>query len=279
MALVRLGRRAEAGLAIDAALARDPENATTHANQGWTLLHQGQHKKAMEHFREALRLDPQMDWARAGIVEALKARNPIYRIFLAYFLFMGRLSRQAQWGIIIGGYVAYRIVLSISQGSNSPWTKLLWPLIGLYIAFAVMTWLASPLFNLLLRLDRFGRYALSNDQKWGANLVGGLLLGVIGSGVAFAVTANPGWLVAAIGLFVLMIPASVIFKLHARPRLVMAAYSLGLLIVLGTLVFAFWGHEPVILPPWTDNMINVFIAGVFLSQWVGNGLLGMRVRR
>ena len=92
-------------------------------------------------------------------------------------------------------------------------------------------------------------------------------------------TANDGWLVAAIGLFVLMVPASVIFKLNGWPRSVMASYSLALLIVLGALVFAFWGTGRVILPGWTDNAINVFIVGVFLSQWVGNGLLGMRMRR
>src|SRR5436190_20189123 len=77
IALVRLGRKAEAGATIDAALARNPENAVTHANQGWTLLHQGQAEKALEHFREALRLDPGNEWARQGIVEALKARNII----------------------------------------------------------------------------------------------------------------------------------------------------------------------------------------------------------
>src|SRR5436190_595817 len=84
--LVKLGRRGEAGAAIDAALARDPQNATTHANQGWTLLHQGDPRKALEHFREALRIDPDLEWARAGIVEALKARYVAYRWILMYFL-------------------------------------------------------------------------------------------------------------------------------------------------------------------------------------------------
>jgi tetratricopeptide (TPR) repeat protein len=84
-ALVKLGRRAEAGLTMDAVLARDPDNAYTHANQGWAMLERGDHRKAMEHFREALRLEPTMEWARAGIVEALKARNVVYRVMLKYF--------------------------------------------------------------------------------------------------------------------------------------------------------------------------------------------------
>ena len=55
------------------ALGRNPENAHTNANQGWSLLHGGQPGKALEHFREALRLDPDLEFARAGMVEALKA--------------------------------------------------------------------------------------------------------------------------------------------------------------------------------------------------------------
>src|SRR5436190_4860629 len=38
MALVKLGRKQEAGLTIDTALQRDPDNALSHANRGWTLL-------------------------------------------------------------------------------------------------------------------------------------------------------------------------------------------------------------------------------------------------
>ena len=92
MALVKLGRREEAGQTIDVALARDPDNAVSHANRGWTLLESREPRKAMEHFREALRLNPDLDWARSGIAEAMKARNPLYRWLLAYFLWMAKLS-------------------------------------------------------------------------------------------------------------------------------------------------------------------------------------------
>src|SRR5579871_5018208 len=84
MALVKLGRKSEAGLTIDAALARNPDNSLTHANQGWTFLEKGDPKKALEHFREALRLDPENAWARHGIIEALKARNFVYAVMLKY---------------------------------------------------------------------------------------------------------------------------------------------------------------------------------------------------
>src|SRR5690606_21011372 len=125
----------------------------SHANMGWTLLHQGQPRRAAEHFREALRLDPTSDWARSGIVEAMKARSPIYRVFLAYFLFMSRLSSGAQWGILIGGYAGYQTVRTIGR-THPALAPYLQPLIVAYVVFALGTIVAIPLFNLLLFTDR-----------------------------------------------------------------------------------------------------------------------------
>ena len=114
---------------------------------------------ALEHFREALRLDPELDWARAGIVEAMKARHFIYRIFLKYLNWMSRLTSQVQWVILVGAYVAYRYGSHLASENPSAYSWL-WPVLILYIAFALLTWFAAPLFNLLLRVNRFGRLAL-----------------------------------------------------------------------------------------------------------------------
>src|SRR5262245_28752038 len=102
LALINLGERSAAAATMGEALARRPDDALTHANQGWAMLHAAQPYKALEHFRESLRLDPNMEWSCQGIVEALKARNFIYRWMLAWFLWMSRLSSGARWGLIIG---------------------------------------------------------------------------------------------------------------------------------------------------------------------------------
>jgi len=44
------------------------------------------------------------------MVEALKARNVIYRVMLRYFLWMARLSAKAQWAVVIGMYVGTRLL-------------------------------------------------------------------------------------------------------------------------------------------------------------------------
>ena len=124
MALVRLGRKSEAVDTVNYALERDPESGFSHANQGWNCLHQNNPKQALDHFREALRLDPELEYAREGMVEALKARNPVYRAMLSYFLWMGRLSDRYQWGIVIGIYFGSRVLLNFAR--TYPDYKVFW---------------------------------------------------------------------------------------------------------------------------------------------------------
>lgn len=95
-ALSGMGRSKEAAATIDGTL-QDPDNAFTHANMGWTLLPPRRPPRSARqpvHFREALRLDPTLDFARGGLVEAMKARYFLYRVMLTYFLFMARLPSR-----------------------------------------------------------------------------------------------------------------------------------------------------------------------------------------
>lgn len=175
IALTQLGRHDEARQQMTHTIRRNAEDPMAHANRGWSLLHQNQPREALEAFGEAMRLAPGNSWARAGLVEALKARNPIYRVLLGFFLWMSRLSPATQAGVLIGGLVAYHIVRQI--GTHAPQLKTITiPLMVLYVIFVILTWVATPAFNLLLMLNRYGRGALSGEQKQGAWVFGGFLL-------------------------------------------------------------------------------------------------------
>ena len=284
MALVKLGRREEAGATIEAALARDPDNAVTHANQGWALLHRGEARKALEHFREALRIDPELEWARAGIVEALKAHNVLYRWLLMYFLWMSRLSGGAQWGIIIGGYVGYRLLLDTAR-KNPAAAPYLWPIVGAYIAFALMTWLADPLFNLVLRLSRFGRLALSRTQVMAANVIGLLILAALLAAGTWLLLDDERLGMLAIVLGALTLPASGAFHTpQGWPRWVMALTAVGL----GLFGLAAVGVQ-YLVPEYAEQtrhplialgrvMLRLFALGVFVSTFLFNYLRSVQVR-
>jgi hypothetical protein len=143
--------------------------------KGWTYLHSRDQRKALASFTEALRLDPSNDWARNGLIEALKARNPIYRAILAWYLFADRLSPRARWAVIIGSIVGFRALSSVLRRDER-----LWPLAALlvltYLSVTYLTWVGVPLFNLLLLLDRLGRHALSREQRASALLFSGSLV-------------------------------------------------------------------------------------------------------
>jgi tetratricopeptide (TPR) repeat protein len=279
MALIKLGRRREAGATLDAALARDPEDALSHANRGWTLLEQSEPAKAMEHFREALRLDPTLDWARAGIVEALKARNVVYRWMLRYFLWMSKLSGRAQWAVVIGAYLVYQLLGSLAR-SNPRWAPFLSPILWAYGLFALMTWLAGPLFNLMLRLNRFGRLALSKEQVAASNAVGLCLLAALALSAAWFASGSGDFLFVAAFFGILTLPVAGVYRCpEGWPRRVMTLYLAGLIAV-GLAFFALVyvpglpGRGPLL--PW---LFWTFLLGAFLSQWVINGLILVRVRR
>jgi len=275
MALVKLGRKAEAGATLEATLARNPDNASTHANRGWALLDQGERKQALEHFREALRLDPMNDWARAGIVEALQAGNPLYALMLRYFLWMQRLSANAQWALILGAWLGNRMLGTFAESNPAlaPWVA---PLQFLYLAFVLLTWLAQPLFNLLLRLNRFGRYALSEDQIQGANWVGGCLAAGLLATIGGALTEfPPGSGVTILVCFALSLPVAGIFKCSPGwPRQVMAGGTL----LLATIGLAAAALSPLV-PKATGALLGLFALGFIISLFGANFLATRRPRR
>lgn len=65
-------------------LERDAEDDSAHTSAGWMAVMQGDHKKANQHFMEALRLNPVNENARMGLIESFRARSWIYRANLRF---------------------------------------------------------------------------------------------------------------------------------------------------------------------------------------------------
>jgi tetratricopeptide (TPR) repeat protein len=69
-ALGKLGRIEEARLVLENTLSLEPENAATHSTGGWANLQAGDPRRAVEFFRESVRLDPTNSKAIEGLAEA-----------------------------------------------------------------------------------------------------------------------------------------------------------------------------------------------------------------
>jgi Flp pilus assembly protein TadD len=263
-ALARLGRKEEADATIHRSLGLDPENPYTHSNTGWAVLRRGEHQRALEHFREALRRDPTNAHAKSGMVEALKARYWIYRIFLRYQFWVSNLKGNAQWMLILGLYFGNRLLRALAD-SVPALAPFIWPLLIAYLLFALSTWVMTPLSNLLLRLNRFGRYALDRAETITSTFTGiALGLAAIG-GTAFLLWRAP-WGVA-LGLYglAMMIPLATMLGARRKGRKILV----GMAVVLAVI-----GALGVALTLRTGDALNTgmsaFLLGAFAYQWLAN---------
>jgi hypothetical protein len=142
------------------------------------------------------------------------------------------------------------------------------PLYGLYLAFVLMTWIARPLFDLMLRLDPVGRVALSKKQIRASNWVGGaILLAITGLAVAL-LTGAPSFYLLAAGAGMMTMPIAGAFGAETpRAKKVLPVYAavLGAL-ALVAFVLSFYSLAPALI------LGGLFFLGFFGYTWVANAL-------
>ncbi|MBI4568971.1 MAG: tetratricopeptide repeat protein [Planctomycetes bacterium] len=279
MALVFSGRKHEAEQAAAGVLARDPENSLAHATMGWALLDKHDYARAFDHFRESLRIDPGNVWARDGVTEAMRARNVLYRPFLWYFRAMSRLSGSAQWGVILGLWVAAKIVHRIPRIAPSL-TVPVYVLLGAYFVFIMTTWIAEPLADLVVRLDRFGRLSLDREKIVASNWIGALLLIAVASFAAWLATgALPALLAGCASVLLLPSVASVFSRSRGAGRVTMTLFTIALALLgaLGVGLSFADGPDATFddMGRGTGVCVGLFILGAVGATWVANIVRGV----
>jgi Putative Zn-dependent protease, contains TPR repeats len=265
-ALLKLNKAEESFRTIEGALREDPTNAYTHANYGWSLLEKGDHKKALEHFKEALKTDPNYAYAQSGMVEALKAANPVYRLFLKYAFWIGNLTAKYQWAVIIGFYVAYRILNGLAS-SNEALAPYFAPLATGLAIIAFSTWVINPISNLFLRFNRYGQFLLDRKEKISSNFVAISLLIFIAGISLYCILADERYLAPGVFGLAMMLPLSVML-MPSKPKNMLLMYTIGMAVV---------GIVAIADTFATGNLINtwssVFLVAFIVFQWVANFLM------
>ena len=185
LALTKLGRGDEARQDQEVLLAADPNDPHSHAARGWTLLEESEPEKAKEHFLEALRLDPSLDYARVGLANALKAKHFVFGLALRGLLYLDRFKTWVMWAFMIALIVSVRFLDRLAATNAAAVTPVLL-LKAAFFTLIVLVIVAHPLFNLILRLDRDGRRALSPDEIRASNLHAVCLLAGLAVGLLWA---------------------------------------------------------------------------------------------
>ncbi|MBO9204760.1 MULTISPECIES: tetratricopeptide repeat protein [Niastella] len=263
--LIKLNRKEESFATIEGALRNDPNNPYTHANYGWGLLEKGDHKKALKHFKEALKNDPNFDYAQRGMIEALKASNPVYRLFLKYAFWIGNMGAKYQWGILLGLWLGTQALNELASRKTGLQPVLI-PVIVLLALFAFSTWIIKPVSNLFLRFNQYGKFLLDKKEKMSSNFVA-VSVGVLLTGlVMLAVKGDVRYMfVAAYGL-TMMVPLSVMFVPSKYNSILI--YTISLAVLGASALATAYAQSPVF-----DTLVIVYLIAFVAFQVLINFLV------
>ncbi len=265
-ALLKLDRHEESHQTIEGALREDPNNANTHANYGWNLLEKGDHKKALTHFSEALKNSPNNEYAQMGMAEALKARYFVYRLFLKYSFWISNLTAKYQWGVIIGFYFGFRVLRFVSN-TNPVLEPYLRPLILALTLIAFSTWVITPIGNLFLRFNKYGKHLLSKKEILSSNFVALSALVFLAGTAAYLITQEDQWLPVAVFGFTMMIPLSVMFA-ATKYKYVMPVYAASLALIGSLAIYRAFTSTDIY-----SNAATIYIVGIVAYQWIANFMI------
>ena len=180
--------------------------------------------------------------------------------------------------VILGLFFGYRILNSLADSfpAIAPFVQ---PIMFLYIAFAITSWIANPLFNTILRFNRYGKYLLDDRQIMSSNVMAGMVLFglLIGIGLSFLLVDAPllGLMIGlGYALFMLMPIAGTFACEDGYPLVIMSIV---------TVLLGFWGLAAIglvfLLPGLGSIMVTVFIYANIGSQFLGNYLASLEVKR
>jgi tetratricopeptide (TPR) repeat protein len=244
------------------ALDIDPENPFTIANHGLQLLNDGKQKEAMDRIKVALDIDPNNPIAQYAMVEALKSRFWIYRMFYKYKVMTARLTANGSWGFIIGIYIAYRILHNVAD-KNPDWQFILYPLVYFIAFLFLMTWLVDAFMNMYLLTNKYGQALLSAEQKKSAQYCAIAFFVAIMMGVSYWMFGTDQLLYGTIMSIALMIPlASFLHPVKESNKTTTKYYTIALI---GIALMAFIFNS--------GALFSLFALAVFAYQWVINGIL------
>jgi tetratricopeptide (TPR) repeat protein len=160
------------------ALEQNPENEFTHTTIGWNFLEKGRHKDAASHFREALRIHPNLESAQSGLKQALKSRIPPYRWLLQYSFWISNKGKNLQWILPLALFALIRVLIAV-LGKESNFSSGILMVMAVYLLFVITSWVINPIANFTLLFNKDGKYALTNSEKWSAiTSVSALILGI-----------------------------------------------------------------------------------------------------
>ena len=247
---------------IEDALQVNPENPSLIANKGYQLIRDGKIDEGLDLLKDALSRDPNNQLARFGLMEGLKSKFWPYRMFMKYAEYSAKLSEKGSWTFIIGAYVVYRILGKTAE-NNPELAPFIYPIVYFILFLFISSWVMTPLMNLYLLMNQYGRLLLDKDDKTMARLVGVAAGSSLVFLAGYLITNIELFSLVALVCFISMIPLGTFLNpVKEKNRKITKAFAIGIP-VLG-LIGIFSG------------VIMVYFGALillFVYQWMLNGIM------
>ena len=216
---------------------------------------------------EALRLEPNHHSARVGICESIKARNPLYRSFVAYANWLSRLSDGMQIAFFVGIWFGMKVVRGVAQ-TNPALAPVGYAALGLYLFFIYTTWTAQALFNVMLFLHPIGRHALSDYERRVTLAMVGTIAGGITLALCGLATGHIALYAAAAATIGIGIPLAALYQAETRELrrffiTEVSAFALATLVLTALALFL----------PEAISLFSIFGVLLMLSTWLNSAKL------
>ncbi len=231
-----------------------PDEAFSHAARGWVAIYRGKPAHSLEAFKTALQINPNSEWARAGLMEAIKAQNVLYRQMLRYSLWQSRFRQQKP-----GVFWALWLMLP--------------PVRSLYALLVIFSWVLNYFCDVALRFHPYGSLLFTAKEKALNNVtvvIIGLFLG--GAWLGLATQRDLFFLVGCLlGLTSYLACLSWTAESRTQQRMIGAAAGLcavATLLFAGALLPFF---NPTILRSMGTSVMS-FLIGAVILLWIGRCL-------
>jgi tetratricopeptide (TPR) repeat protein len=183
-ALRHQGRWKESREVVNRLLAQQPNDAFGHANAGYGALAAGDHLRANEHFLEALRMAPDFDLARVGLLASLRARIWIIRWNLRIISLLHRPGTFLNVSLAVFGFLAGMVLLSYAATALDKirlhmGTFVFGALFAALLIYVFCSVLIYILGDFFLLFDPLGRHAMTREEKIKVCMPGAVIVALI----------------------------------------------------------------------------------------------------
>lgn len=165
--LFRVAKDKEAALAASSeALRLNPENPDFHATRSRILRSKAGSKESIQAMKESMRLDPTDQDNRDELLEAFRARFPLYRWMYSFSEWSAGLEGHWRYAPIVALYLVGRVGARLLP-KDSPWKWVLLPFGILYGLLMFTIYLMPILLDAWMSLDKQVKNFLSRDHRRG----------------------------------------------------------------------------------------------------------------